>query len=129
MSLPHPLETLYQEWRALTEAESAAIAAAAWPRVADLQDAKARLQPAILKVNAELEPSASGRPEDVAWREPLKRMLADLIDLEEHNQASVARQLAALRQERQARDLSSRNLRRLQHSYAAGNRGFWERYS
>jgi hypothetical protein len=129
MSLPPSLDTLYREWHALTEMESEAIAAAAWHRVADLQGAKTRLQPAILKASAELQPAATARPQDTAWRESLNRMLADLVDLEQHNQALLDRQLAAAQQQRLTLDLSAQNLHRLHRSYAAPTRGVWERYS
>jgi hypothetical protein len=129
MSLPAPLDSLYQEWRALTEAEGEAIATAAWHRVAEVQAAKTRLQPAIRKASASLAPSPDVRPEADAGDDPVRQMLSDLIDLERHNQAALDRQMAALRQDRRALELSARNLRRLQHSYASPNRSAWQRYS
>jgi hypothetical protein len=129
MSLAPDLESLCREWRALTEAEAGAIGAAAWQRVADLQRAKGRLQPAFREASAPFDSATNASPGLSLARKTLQGMLAELMALEKQNLASLARQVAAMQQGRRDLDSSAQNLRRLHRSYSAPHRGVWERYS
>ena len=130
MDARNQLMDLYQEWRTLSETEGKAIRAATWSRVDACQDAKHGLQPRMLSAvelcQAELK-AAGINPQDFDLQ--LRKIVAELILLEERNSQWLAEQReAALAQARQL-DRTSRSLRQVRQAYVGDAAAAWHSYS
>jgi hypothetical protein len=130
MSAREELAGLYDEWLRLTERESEAIAAGAWPVVASHQQAKLALQQYIAATSDRLK---SERPGDAAGRtsesNPFKENLDHLIALESRNAETIAAKRRVAESERAQLDRASQNLRLVQRSYGSSPTTAWHSYS
>lgn len=121
-----PSVRLLAEWRRLTEAESVAIDGGAWEHVLRHQAAKARL-----RADYEAAARTAGWPD----RQPLphadaRRMLGDLLVLEERNRVLLTRRLEASRAERLSAEQHRRTLRRMQRVLGPGpTNAAWQQFS
>lgn len=130
MTAHHDLQKLYQQWRALTEAESLAIQSANWGKLAEHQDDKQLLQDLIKTASEGFQSEATSREGGGADLErQLRQMVDELTALELKNgrALTVQRQIA----ERQQGELQkvNRNLRQVQQAYAPGLLTAWQSYS
>lgn len=107
MSARQELAGLLEQWHQLSQDEGAAIEAANWAKVAEIQAAKARLQPAITRQKT-LFTGANN---------PFTMQLGRLLSLEARNSELLATQLRRAVTEKAGLDQAQQNLRRLRHSY------------
>ena len=120
----------YAEWRRWTDLEGEAIQAANWSQVRECQDAKQRLQPRIIRhtEHARQECARLGLACADLERE-VRGVVGELILLETRNGEAVAGKREAAEMERAELDRSSRNLRRLHHSYGGLRAAGWHSFS
>jgi hypothetical protein len=114
---------LYHQWRAMTQAEAAAIQEGNWARLLEIQNQKCALQERIDAAEPERLASFSAPKMD------LKETLHDLILLEQQNAAALASRQQELQFEHQQLNQSSANLRQLQRAYSASPGAVWQSYS
>lgn len=118
------------EWRALSEAESAALAAEDWPALAQAQAGKARLQTEIEAVRKGMEaPSGSPRAWPACLPPSFHPQIAQLIEMERRNLEGLAAKMESQRHIRAQLETTTRNLHNLRGSYGRRVEGFWESYS
>jgi hypothetical protein len=130
MSAYDQLLRLYEGWRCLTEAESSAIAAAEWTRLAACQKAKHTLQAQISQASLQLETELQCRPQHRPRIErELRAIVQTLISLEQGNQETLARQQQRAREKESELQQARRNLRHLQQAYASSPTPAWQSYS
>lgn len=130
MSAQANLLQLYRDWRTWTESEREAILASDWPKVKSCQNAKAQLQPLILKETelAQKECLHAGADRTVLDKQ-VRSLINELIYLESCNGEFITEQRALAQAEFETLQRSSRNLSRIQKHYAPGPRVAWESYS
>ena len=121
MTPTEELRALYEQWRALTEEEGAALENRDWTRLTQSQTGKARLQPRIANVSRQLEPAIHERE--------FRSMVEHLIELERRNQALLQNLQRHAQDEQQELDRSRRHLRQLHQSYVPPARAHWQSYS
>lgn len=120
MSASNPIAGILEEWLQLTRAEGAAIAAAAWDKLRQVQARKAAVQKAL----AQLE-----RPNAKALAE-FRPHAARIISLLARNSKAVAAQKRRAQERQKSLDETKKNLRRIQQSYfQAKPRAAWHSYS
>lgn len=90
----------------LSQDEGAAIEAANWAKVAEIQAAKARLQPLITQQKSQF-----------TGANPFTAQVGRLLSLEARNTELLATQIRRAVTEKASLDQSQQNLRRLRHSY------------
>jgi hypothetical protein len=119
MSARQELAGLLEQWLQLTQAEGAAIQAANWVQVREIQSTKARLQPVITDQKAQL-----------SGANPFAAQVGRLLSLEARNSELLAAQLRRVSAEKSSLDQSHQNLRRIHRSYVpqSGAAG-WNCYS
>lgn len=115
------LQQICDRWLDLTLAEGRAIEDSQWDRLSDLQREKACLKGLWLAMDV----PRSHRPAVPG----LGERLTELMRLERQNLSTLERRMTALRQDLDRLDESSRNLRRIQRSYAARPPGCVTAYS
>lgn len=118
------------EWRALSEAESAAIAGEDWPALARAQAEKIRLQARIDAAKNLMEArSGFARERTVVLPPSFHPQIAQLIEMERRNLDCLAVKLESQRRNRAQLEATTRNLHNLRGSYGRRTEGFWESYS
>ncbi|MDB6020634.1 MAG: hypothetical protein JWQ04_491 [Pedosphaera sp.] len=119
MNARQELAGLLDQWLQLTQAEGAAIQAADWAKVREIQTTKARLQPAI----AETKNKFSGAI-------PFPAQVGRLLSMETRNSELLAEQVRRVSAEKASLDQAQKNLRRIQRSYVPGTKAAaWNCYS
>jgi hypothetical protein len=113
-----PIQALLEQWRTLTEAESAGLAAGNWPEVARCQEAKQRLQAAF--------PPAGGLKLDGT---PLRQLLDDLLAAEQRNLQVIGARLCEAGRQKGALDRAWQNLHRMRRAYAPRRPQCWQAFS
>jgi len=120
----------YESWREWTETETDAIQASNWAQVSQCQEAKRALQPLIIRLTEDAQSEAAS--EGWSWsgtEQELRRIISSLIGLESRNGELVAAQRQAALAQMNALKDTSRNLRRVRHSYAPSATPHWCSYS
>jgi hypothetical protein len=112
------IQALLEQWRALTEAESAGLAAGNWPAVARCQEAKQRLRAALT--------AAGGFRLDGT---PLRQLLGDLVAAERRNLEVIGAHLREAGRQKEALDQVWQNLHRMRRAYAPRRRQCWQAFS
>jgi hypothetical protein len=120
---------LYQQWRALTQAEAVAIQQANWARLLETQNQKKSLQERIEKAEQTLSEGRAGCPQHAAGKDQFKETLHELILLEQQNAAALAGRQQELQLEQRQLDKSRGNLRQLQRAYSSIPSAVWQSYS
>lgn len=115
------LAELFGQWRSLSEHEGAAIHDSAWSALAQLQSAKARLQPRIEEVSRRIEPATH--------EARFRGVVEGLMELERRNAALLSRRRREAESVVADCDRSRRSLRQLQRLYIPPSRRNWESYS
>ncbi len=124
------IEDLLEEWRILTEAESAAINSENWSELEILHEKKAAGQVLIEKAEFALvqdETLSVSAREDVKKR--FRSRIESLIQLEGNNRDLLARKMAQAEVQLKVSDRTMRSLRHVQQAYGVGSRSFWHSYS
>jgi len=114
MNAAADLSEAYKEWRRLALAEGAAIRTRNWNVVSDCQEALRRLQTRISELRAAENPVPATDA----------RAVAELVEIGKKNLGWIIRIREIVRQEAEAGEHSSRNLRRLR-SYAPARPPGW----
>lgn len=117
---------LYQQWRALTQAETVAIQEGNWGKLLETQEQKKALQDRIdaVEMEAKRETEFQDRADS-----GLKETLHELILLEQQNAAALADRQQELQFEQQQINRSRGNLRQLQKAYSGAVGAVWQSYS
>jgi hypothetical protein len=120
----------YDQWRALSEAESSAIRSGQWMHVDRIQESKRNLQQFIAGATQDMRSQcvASGLDLDLVEAR-LRDVINDLIHMETSNGRALADQMRAAREQQQQLDASSHNLRQVKRVYSSGRDVHWESYS
>ena len=123
------LQSLLDQWRALSLAEAQGIGTGNWAQVSGSQQAKHQLQEQILRAarGLGLEAQGGGTPPAglaASWRQ----LVGELIALEERNLALVTRQLREARRQREALERSRQALRRMHLAYGTQPAQCWTGY-
>ena len=117
---------LYQQWKRLTEQESAAIGASNWTAVRNCQTAKQELQPKIIRATDAAKHAPGGGTE---FEARIRECVNELIQLETRNSEQLGKRLAAAEQERIGLERTSQRLKQVQKSYSGGRGSAWDQYS
>ena len=120
MNAREEIAGILEEWLQLTQAEGAAIQAAAWSDLARIQARKATLQEGLTKArgHAHAEPGA------------VRAKVARIISLVTRNGVALAEKLRLARERQRLLDQSNRNLHRIQRSYVRPpSPAAWHSYS
>lgn len=124
------LRSLYERWRALSEAETEGITAGNWPQVSGCQEGKQKLQDQIAQATRALWDEADSRGLSRAQIQPsLRKMVDELIAAERRNLELVTRQIQEVNQQQEALRQTRQNLHRMQQAYAPRRAQGWVRYS
>jgi hypothetical protein len=119
MNARQELAGLLEQWLQLTQAEGAAIQAADWTKVREVQATKARLQPAITETKNKFPGTI-----------PFPAQVGRLLSLETRNSELLAAQVRRVSAEKTSIDQAQKNLRRIQRSYVPRARAAaWNCYS
>jgi|ERR1035441_5734509 hypothetical protein len=118
MTPPEPMARLLQQWQQMTRAESAAIQAAAWTKLREIQSRKAALRQPLDEAFRQWktgEPAGAG----CGGGGPLFRAeVARLIALEAHNAQLLAARREKAREKQLHLERAAQNLRNLRRCYA-----------
>lgn len=121
---------LFERWRRLSAAENQAIFTADWPHLERLQDEKRLLQPAITQANDLLQADLARFGAAAQSAQQRFRVLAlELVAMERENDAALAAQQRASRQQQAELAQASRNLRQVHAAYVPVGRAGWQSYS
>lgn len=119
MSASPKVDSLLDQWFELTQAEGTAIQNADWEQVQQAQAGKARLHHFLSEQRARLG--------DI---HPFASRIARLISLESRNEELLAAQMRRWHSEKEQLEQGTKNLRRIQRSYAPARSGArWNFYS
>ena len=119
------LQSLLDQWRALSLAEAQGIGTGNWAQVSGSQQAKHQLQEQIVRAAGEAHgPEAPPAGLGASWRQ----LVGELIALEERNLALVTRQLREARRQREALERSRQALRRMHLAYGTQPAQCWTGY-
>ncbi len=120
----------YSDWEQLTQSEREAIQAGDWPRVAQCQAEKQKLQKQIIALteSAQAECIETGSDAKLFERD-LRPVINNLISMETRNSELIAIRRHAAEVERIELDNASNNLRRVQKSYSPPTAPVWNSYS
>lgn len=130
MNCQETVNALYENWRALSEAEGEAINAGDWDRVNRCQDEKQHLQERIIKATESLQKEAVAQGLNPKRTERgLRPIVERLIALELRNQELLASRRQAAEAEKAALERSGRNLRQVHQAYGGTRNAAWESYS
>jgi predicted deacylase len=116
MSARKELAGILEKWLQLTRAEGAAIQAAAWSALGEIQARKAALRKSLaeaMRACVEEEAGSAGKFAPRAFRAEASRILSLLT----RNGAALAAQLSRAKAQRESLDQADRNLRRIERSY------------
>jgi hypothetical protein len=118
MTPPDQLTLLLRQWLELTRAESAAIQAAVWPKLRQIQSGKASLRQPLDQAFRQWKSTDPAVAASAAARRPFRAQVARLIALEAHNAQLLAVRRDQARQKLLHLERAARNLRNLRRSYA-----------
>jgi hypothetical protein len=130
MSAKQNLLNAYESWEQLTHHESAAISRADWPGVSECQKNKQELQRSIIHLTdaARAESDEAG-VDKKRFDTDLRQIVNRLIALENNNSELISERRQTAELQRAELDQTSRNLRRMQKSYAQPASAVWQSYS
>ncbi|MGA2555093.1 MAG: hypothetical protein ABSG04_02340 [Verrucomicrobiota bacterium] len=117
MTPPDHMALLLRQWQQLTRAESAAIQAAAWPEVRDIQSRKASLRQPLTEAFRQWKSSGPAAAAAAAAHRPVRAQVAALLALEAHNARLLALRRERARQKILHLERAAHNLRNLRRSY------------
>lgn len=118
------------EWRRLAQAVNTAIQSRRWDFVVECQALIHRLQPQITRLSRQArDERASSAKADGAGGEKLESIVLELIKLVESNKSLLNSAQERVTAEHEQRQQASRNLKRLQQSYAAMHQPAWSSLS
>ena len=130
MNARNELLAVFDQWRQLTETEGDAIKLADWPQVDACQNAKQRLQPLIIRFTGEAQAESARLGVDRSMMEREIRGVVDhLIRLEHRNGEWVSDCRRAAQGREGNLEQATRNLSRVQKSYAPPRSAVWQSYS
>ncbi len=118
MTPPDQMALLLRQWQQLSRAESAAIQAAAWPELRDIQSRKASLRQPLADAFRQWKSSGPAVAASAAARRPVRAQVAALLTLEAHNARLLALRRERTRQKLLHLERAAHNLRNLRRSYA-----------
>jgi len=124
------LRAHYEQWRVLTEAEGAAIAAGEQGSVEQLQQAKRQLQAPITETTRRLREENERRglaPTAVEWE--FQPIIRKLLDLERANIEALAARKRNAARKREQLDQIAYKLQQLRRAYAHNRSPVWQAYS
>jgi hypothetical protein len=126
----HQLLDLYQQWKALTEEEGAAILASDWEAVARCQKKKQLLQPLILRAS-ESQNAGNGESSkgDSYLQDRIREAVNELIQLETKNSATLSERITTANAKRDNLNRTSKQLRQVHRSYVPAQGSVWNQYS
>jgi hypothetical protein len=117
MSARKELAGILAQWLQLTRAEGAAVQAAAWQAVRQIQARKAALRKPLAEAAGRCaQEDAAASPGNPVPR-PFRAEAGRIISLLTRNSAALTAQLSLARARQESLDQASRNLRRIQRSY------------
>lgn len=124
------LWSLYERWRALSEAETEGITTGNWPQVSGCQEGKQKLQDQIAQATRALwdEADSSGLSR-AQIQSSLRKMVDELIVAERRNLELVTRQIQEVNHQQEALRQTRKNLHRMQQAYAPRRAQGWVSYS
>jgi hypothetical protein len=130
MSANDHLQTDYQEWRRLAEAEGEAIRHQNWPAVTDCQNSLQRLQPRIVQHAEEARREWITLGLDCAAQEKnFRAMVAELIAIERGNSTLLNDVRQAAQAQFNQLEQARTTLRQIQRSYAPARPPAWTSFS
>ncbi len=109
---------LLRQWLQFSRAESAAILAAAWPKLRQIQSAKAALRQPLDEAFRQWQSTGPAATASAAARRPFRAQVARLIALEAGNAQLLAVRRDQAREKLLRLERAGRNLRNLRRSYA-----------
>ena len=109
---------LLQQWQQMTRAESAAIQAAAWPKLREIQSRKASLRQPLDEAFRQWKATEPAGSSAAAGGLPFRAQVARLIALEAHNARLLALRQEKAREQQLHLERAAHNLRNLRRSYA-----------
>jgi uncharacterized protein YaaN involved in tellurite resistance len=118
MTPPDQMALLLRQWLDLSRAESAAIQAAAWPKLREIQSGKAALRQPLDEAFRQWKSTNPAEAASAAALRPFRAQAARLIALEERNAQLLAVRRDQTREKILHLERAARNLRNLRHSYA-----------
>ena len=113
---------LYDQWKHLTNQESAAILASDWTALHRCQQEKQKLQPEIIQASDQVRNASEG-PDEFSPR--LRERINELIQLETNNSHHLGTRLKSARQEKEKLDFTSQRLRKIHKSYVPSQNAVW----
>lgn len=130
MNARHQLLAAYAEWRRWTELEGQAIESENWPRIRECQDAKQRLQSRIISETDRARQECARLGLDYLDMErQVRTVVSELIQLEARNGEVLSHHRRTAEAERDQLARSSRDLRRVHHSYGGQREAAWTSFS
>jgi hypothetical protein len=118
MTPPDQMALLLRQWLDLSRAESAAILAAAWPKLRQIQSGKAALRQPLDEAFRQWKSTDPAVAASAAARRPFRAQVARLIALEAGNAQLLAVRRDQAREKLLRLERAGRNLRKLRRSYA-----------
>ncbi|MGP8201486.1 MAG: hypothetical protein ACLQU4_18505 [Limisphaerales bacterium] len=129
MSARKELAGILEEWLQLTRSEGAAIQAAAWPALREIQARKAALRKSFIEAMRACAAEESGGAGKFAPR-PFRAEASRILSLLTRNGAALAAQLSRAKARRELLNQADRNLRKIQRSYVRLHPSTaWQSYS
>jgi uncharacterized protein YoxC len=120
----------YGDWHRLAEAEGKAIRLHDWNFLLECQKVIQRLQPQITELTRAAREEWKQAGADLAAQEKkINAVVSELIAMGECNKSLLQAAREAAKSEREQLEQASQNLKRLQHSYAAGRPTAWSSFS
>jgi len=119
----------YEQWRVLTEAEGAAIAAGEHDTLERLQQTKRQLQATITEISRKLRETGGRTPGTASVEWDLQPMIRKLLDLESANIQMLAARKRELLQKREEVERITQKLHQLRRVYVNYRPPAWEAYS
>lgn len=118
------LRLYYDQWRALSYAESAAIRLGRWEAVDRLQQHKQQLQPFIEGIYRRVPPEVAE-----VLHATFRPMVQELMSLEQQNAAAVAEAYRRAQHQSDQCRATERALHQVQGAYAPARTPVWQTYS
>lgn len=124
------LRRLHFRWQHLTKEEGAAIAAADWRQVDQIEAVKEHLQQDIITAEQALQKTANQRGDDPsAVRREFHEIVEVSLQLESRNHELLAAQMRQARSRFLELRQTGHNLRQLHQAYARQPNSVWQSYS
>src|ERR1043165_2219880 len=119
----------YQDWKALTETEAAAILSSNWEAVQNAQRQKKKLQADIVHLTGESKAELASRGEAEAFDDRVRGITNQLILLETQNMMILQSRLDSIEIQRRDLESTSSRLRRVHTRYVPPREAAWENVS